>query len=1078
MESSSKNIIAIIYDKRNAPEMRLAEAQDALNNKNLTPDFILKWISNNIAFDTNFQTNEDAWKLFHQSLTETNIESDKFSLTMKPNIAILNAFRSNIRDIALETLKLLQIKYPNSWRPKFDDLILTFSQLLQDNEIYEPQISFLITLISSHRELTVGSELVFKKVVDIFDPLIDNISKLNEQQVLQFISRALCGPFLFQKISGKDLGSSFDTFLKKLTTPSESDPIRPGVISFIHVFMPIYKESAIAFKITNLFQFPLNLYKRTQSLDLAVPVFDECAKLQLYTPQSGTESDFQQLNLITDEAIKNNHYSVLASLARLDFRLVRPSLTVLLEKSDENFALSALEMAFSLRMPQVIFGYNDFPDDFNNEQETRLDSHICEFPIFVTKYSELVSHLNSSQTNGLLKILAMSQKESDNCLLFWTVKNARFTPEHVDVVNFIVKTAGKSPWRCAAASIAGKALRFKTATIASKDMLEEHPISLFCYLMQNHELFESEKLEVPNCLPQKHGKITEFVYENTVSLVPTPNMADKDYYRLLFIIQNLYELAVCFEESDLLKILRFVVKASLFCQNLQQPKTIADYCMRLFSNSYFYENSVLKKIFHLAAHELLSSKTHQTKIFTAMLISSMPNEFVSVVQTDDEQNIDFSIAVESFEVLVEYAENGLDGFENTLFEEISKDVCKMISQLVISFPYDFVKENIKTIIDRIPLKIHKTAIPTLLYTLGEIPSDLDFNSLQKETIIGICNYCFQNGIKTPFEAVLFENDIECVCEQTKSQSPHAATYILNKVTYNKTNIKMILEALCYVQNLSELTKNFEKKLDRIFEICYKDDNDPGAENVTNLVRALPRKEIEEFMVTDPDLIIRILEKSPFKGKIAILSGVYCNKKVYKDYYKKYIKEIVNNSNDLETIKALINTRVARFYNLKIIESIFFDILTLSKSTKNINDVCNLMSAVTDLFTNARKCARVHVVSNECVRKLMSLFFKYLSNTNPTYKHLKTFSKFMATSARIIRPDFQHYIISTFVSLISNISMENTKQKMMQNSIYPVFQRVGMDQLSEVSIGLHETHRQQFQILFKRWQEESQYTGKV
>ena len=1110
---SSQNILQIIYNRKNDINVRLSSANEGLENSTLQPEFVLKWISNAIAFDQNFQINGDAWSLLLRCVDESSSEGAPFLITMRPDIAILTAFKSEIRDTALEALKHMQERFPNAWRPKINDLLITLKQLLSFQEIYKNQISFLISTISNHRDLSVASDSIFQKIVEIFDLLIDNADELDTNQVMNFLSKSLCGPFLFQKISGKDLGNTFDGLINKLIAPNnkksdqnQSLTIRENVVKFMHVFLKTYGESASL--ISNKFAFPLNLYKKTKNLDLMVPIINESRILSLYTPQKEDTEEYRQLNIITEHAIKENHQRCLSELVRLDFRLIRPTLSILLETADEEFAVSCLEMAFELRMPQVLLGQNELPDaTWNGETaqiETRLDPHIVDFPKFVQEYTDLVSTLNFEQINGLLKILASAKQDSDQALLFWTVKNANFTDIHIPVVEYILKTSGTNPWRCAAASIACKQLRLNSQPVVTDEMLQSHPIILYTLLSQPR-FGRPETIDEVEMLHWK--KVSRTV---TVPRVPTPSMDSLSAYRLAFIIEHLPELTHCFHDDSLTSIVRYILTRCSAATSLQNPETIADYSLRLLHNTNFYESPRIKKAFHSASLGLLLSDDTErnNKNILAMIISAMPTEFLQspeefLPQTEEEKaTYDYAsndVALVVYNILIQSFGQTHQFDVGDLFQESIEQVPKMIFNLAQSLPVEYVKNNIDALYSAAPNELISQLLPLLLYRSQTYITDL--SHLTKEAILGLCEYSVQMGQPLPYTELLMKEDIDCVCAQAKAGLTEASTYLLNSVMFNYKNAPQIMDALSYVSNIETMCKSLKKKIGMLMRSLTEKLKQPKSEEseedkeiasklpplsdiVRHFARVLPKIESDYYEVTNPDLALELIKYSSPDLAIAILGGVICDASSYAAY-EETIKKLINLEIPPKQLLLFTSIRMTRFYLEEVIERIFYLVVDYVNRCKTLDDVCLLCHIITNVYTNSRKASKVSVLAVESVRHISSIYFRFMQQqqaVEPTFKQLKALSKMYAAASRNLRSEFQHYLIASFVSNICSVHQLSqwitTKQKMLQNCIFPLFQKAEKDQLSEISIALHETHRQQFQILYQRWQKEAQYTGKV
>ena len=76
-------------------------------------DFVLKWISQTIFIDQDFSSNPKSWQLFKEALVKTTILPEKLSIRFRPQITIINAYKSTSHNDCIECLDFLNKKFPN-----------------------------------------------------------------------------------------------------------------------------------------------------------------------------------------------------------------------------------------------------------------------------------------------------------------------------------------------------------------------------------------------------------------------------------------------------------------------------------------------------------------------------------------------------------------------------------------------------------------------------------------------------------------------------------------------------------------------------------------------------------------------------------------------------------------------------------------------------------------------------------------------------------------------------------------------------------------------------------------------------
>ena len=114
-----KQYLDIIYKKNENPLIRINTALKCLEEKILSSDIILKWISKTISFDSEFCILNESWDLFLLSINNSFINSEKFSIKFNNSILFLT-YKSNASLNCITCLKYLIEIFPNAWRPKFE----------------------------------------------------------------------------------------------------------------------------------------------------------------------------------------------------------------------------------------------------------------------------------------------------------------------------------------------------------------------------------------------------------------------------------------------------------------------------------------------------------------------------------------------------------------------------------------------------------------------------------------------------------------------------------------------------------------------------------------------------------------------------------------------------------------------------------------------------------------------------------------------------------------------------------------------------------------------------------------------
>jgi hypothetical protein len=295
-----------------------------------------------------------------------------------------------------------------------------------------------------------------------------------------------------------------------------------------------------------------------------------------------------------------------------------------------------------------------------------------------------------------------------------------------------------------------------------------------------------------------------------------------------------------------------------------------------------------------------------------------------------------------------------------------------------------------------------------------------------------------------------------------------------------------VKSLTYVSNISGYCKHLKKKIGFLIQNLTEIEtfiSEDLYETVMNFTAVMPLIDSANLQITDTTIALELLEKASPTLQIAIFAGLAVDFEHFSIYEEK-IEKLLFTDMSKEKFNTFTSLHILRFFSIPLTEKLFYKIIIFcSTQTNDLNDISLLCHCISNIFTNTRNASKVTtVISIECIRLVSGNFFKIIVNEEPTFKHLKSLSKMYTQSARILYPENQHYLISSFVSNICSVKpiekWNQTKQKMLQNAIFPLFQKVSKEQCSEVSIGLHETHRQQFQILYDRWQKEARFMGKV
>ncbi|EAX97579.1 hypothetical protein TVAG_064200 [Trichomonas vaginalis G3] len=310
-----------INDERNSPQVRISSANDSLQKKKLSAEFIFKWITSMIATDEKFQRNKEAWELLKNLLGELENDEQKIYFDFKPNTVILNAITSDARDTIFEILQIFTFTYRKKWNPKFDDIIITITLLLQNADDYSVEIDLFFKLLSSYDEIENVSEITFASMINIFDLLMEKFEYIAVKSGYDTLAHALCCKFLLSNLEPPNYHPLTIKFMHILSREDSNSKLRSNVIIFLNFFMINFKNKVYELKMKNFIQIPINAYNITHSLDLVNILLSGCTQYKLFEFQALNEEDLEDLKQIRDEAVKVKNVCLLTTLAEIDSSL-------------------------------------------------------------------------------------------------------------------------------------------------------------------------------------------------------------------------------------------------------------------------------------------------------------------------------------------------------------------------------------------------------------------------------------------------------------------------------------------------------------------------------------------------------------------------------------------------------------------------------------------------------------------------------------------------------------------------------------------------------------------------------------
>lgn len=1037
-----------LYEKSQPADERSRAALESLKNNQISRDRLLRWVAQEISNDKQFQTSQHAWQLFYELLHSHEYISERFSLVMNPKFALSAAYQSNVHEIAFSTLELIINQYSNAWRPKFVDLVETLISCL-NHEIRPQEIKILLTVLTRHHELVAATDNVFKVTTSkLLNLLLKYADQIDSDLAYTFLASALCVTSFVNKAAANDNATSISKVPRQVVDTILNSE---NAISFMPYFMKSFFTQCSIINKPKSIIFPLQIIEISKSLDIGVPLIQTCREMNAYqVMQESTQ--LNMLRKLTERAIKEKHSNLLSELALIDFRLIHPNLHIIIsdhKMSTEHLMLSILNQVFSRNNPMILFECGNIP------------SHILKYPKFISEYCEKVSYLTSLQLLDLVNhLVAFENRIEESALLFWTIKYGRLTVDLENVIDNLISNCTQNPWRFSAAVIGSKVLRRQIPP--PHPMIEDpetHPIILHCFLYENY-----------GSIP-----IQDFVSKNEiVSQFPSPKMKNTLVYKLGFIIQHLAGIAQSFSQESLVLILQYILKKAVHATNLAQPKTVADHCLALLHNTMFYENKEIANVFEVAALPLLPSKHFRTDeqitsklLLRCAIISSMPKEFVP-------QNVSLAAFVGIFKALetkIEKIET-----ENPIFADV-----KLVDCLIAcseNLPTSSLKHNIDRIFENCPDETAVQVIPACLEIAQKFPKA---GIKTKHQLIGICEYCYKTKTSLPFDEILFD-DIDTFCAQLKNR--HQKT--INELIHHSIKPD---DAIKLVNALNQLT------VLKIGGIKGKDapinflEQELGTDFLKRLIDQIVVNDVNNFDENaisvfssniGEEAVFYFLNSSPIELYPAIFAQLRVKKEQFEQY-SQYIVAILQKIPPIQLLKKIIGLKVSRFYDSLILQRIQMLLIGYSNKAETLADISILFNCLFLLLTNCgREISKQASVPIEIARRLSSLFAKRVSIEKPTYKHLKSLSKMFIAVANTENSDFIQYLMANFVSHMAIMDIEKDDKiiRSLQTVVYPLFAKCGKEQLGEVKIALHDSHRQILNQLYTRYQKEAQYTGKV
>jgi hypothetical protein len=569
--------------------------------------------------------------------------------------------------------------------------------------------------------------------------------------------------------------------------------------------------------------------------------------------------------------------------------------------------------------------------------------------------------------------------------------------------------------------------------------IEQNPVVLHCFIHENY------------------GRITlgEFPSKNArPDPLPWPGMADRLTFRLWFIIRNLPSLADSIDESDLVRLLQFVVKKAIYSTSVTQPATLADECLFVLNNSEFYESRAIRGAFPMAALPLMAGRHFTTKLvispkmyLRSLLIGSMPAEFLLT-----------PVALSSFIGL-------FLAFEQQLVVEAPAwqgfSAVDAMSNILPRLPRSSLAHNFSKLFESLPDEAIAKIMPIVFSMLGKIPP-ATFSRVSQ--VVAVADYCWRAKCPLPFEALLFADDITAFCAQLKTGFPLAIDFLLT-ATMAPSDIVPIVSALTQIPSncFDRFTPEF---MSHLIDMVVA--NDSALPSIPTFAAQLPMP-----------ILLLFLQKAPLSLYPAILQLRTFSKEEFNAHISPFVERLLTSYPPATVARAICEFRFTRWYSSAIVQRIALLVIYHSQKVDSIGDVTLLASCTVQLMTNcSSELMRWTVVAHELVRKLSHSFAKRASSEPPTHKQLRTIAKMYAAVSKVSHGELLHYLIASFVSHVAIMQLDEGRMKVFQGAAMPVFGKCSKSQLGEVSMALHDAHRQIFQQLYAKWQAEMRFTGKV
>lgn len=1015
-------------------ESRCSEAFSALSNNLVGVDTVITWLTASIRKEEDFARSQSSWALFETIIGNGGFRAERYTCDLKAQ------FFSTIPDVevrstAFRAISLLVDKYSSCWRPTFQDLVLALRECLKRDVMLVNEVHFLLRLLVKHHELIASTDAVFNLVRDnIFELLLkrSDTEGLDKTLAFEFLASAICVPCFVQK-AVNELGKVPMSVIEILNREKAALEFAPY---FIKAF---FRQVRLLNSHVSLF-FPLGLIDASKSLDIALPVLRVCREEKIYViEKEGASTDLEKLKKLTLRAIREKSSGVLIELCKIDFRVVRPHLKTIMpdEKiTNEDLALAILNEANLQRNIPIIFECGEFP------------RHILSKPLFIREYCECIRYMVANRLTLLLDYLvSFEDRVEESVLLFWTLQSGRLTSEHVNVIDSLVSNCQQNPWRYTAAVIGARKLRRQIPPpVPFVTEPETDSVVLHCFEYENYGNLSL------GAWPGKHIIVPQVAY---------PEMPDNQVYRAGFIIQQLPSIVRSIERDALVWILNYIIRKAVSATSIANPVTIADYCLAVLHNSYFYESEEICEAFsdavspllpkrHFRSGQSISPKTQMR----CLLVASMPHEFLSS-----------GVAMSAFLGLFVACEGQTESkllVENPcdLFKDVS--LVDAMCNMVCLAPVSSLSHNLDRIFTNCPDDAISKLLPLVFERTNKLPS-APVNDKPAQ-LIAICDYCCQSRQPLPFTDLLFADNLVAFCAQLKTGSPEAIQFLLN-AQIGPDDVPLIIDALTKMkkEDVENLSEDF---LGRLVELAVESQN-VSDQTIAAFCEQLSTK-----------LVIHFLEIAPVTFYPSILRRLKLGQEQFQDV-EGYILKLVQSIPPTPVIKVMCQLGYARFYTSEIVEGLVFVLTNRSLKAVTLDEICDLCSCLTQMLRSCRK--QVNEIPSlilELARRLSGQFTKRVSKETPSFPHLRTITKMYDAIGKTGTGDIIHYLVASFVSHIAQVQLEEIKMRLLQSAVFPLFDRCSKKQLSEVSVSLHDSHRQIFRQLHERWTAEAQFRGKV